>query len=52
MRNGSEPALDYCEDHGIDDPRQVIAFCLCGADDLLTGDYQKMMDATAEPQDD
>jgi hypothetical protein len=46
-----KPALDYCEDHGIDDPRQVIAFCLCGADDLLSGDYQKMMDATAEPQD-
>jgi MoxR-like ATPase len=46
-----KPALDYCEDHDIDDPREVIAFCLCGADDLLTGDYQKMMDATAEPQD-
>jgi hypothetical protein len=45
------PALDYCEDHDIDDPREVIAFCLCGADDLLTGDYQKMMDATAAPQE-
>jgi hypothetical protein len=41
------PALDYCEDNGIDDPRKVIAFCLCGADDLLTGEYQKMMAATS-----
>lgn len=44
-----KPALDYCEQHGIDDPRQVIAFCLTGADDLLTGEYQKMMDATSKP---
>jgi len=44
------PALDYCEQRGIDDPRKVIAFCLCGGDDLLTGEYQKMMDATAAPQ--
>ena len=45
-----KPALDYCEEHGIDDPRRVIAICLTGADDLLSGEYQKMMDATAAPQ--
>jgi energy-coupling factor transporter ATP-binding protein EcfA2 len=44
-----KPALDYCLDRGIDDPRRIIAFCLTGADDLLTGEYQKMMDATSAP---
>lgn len=44
------PALDYCETHGIDDPRQVISICLCGADDLLTGEFQRVMDATAAPK--
>jgi len=46
------PALDYCEENGIDDPRKVIAFCLCGADDLLTGEYQKMMEATSRRPED
>lgn len=39
--------LDYCEQRDITDPREIIAFCLCGGDDLLTGEYQKMMDATS-----
>lgn len=40
------PALDYCETNGIDDPREVISICLCGQDELLTGEYQAMMAAT------
>ena len=43
------PALDYCEQRGIDDPRQVISICLCGAEGLLDGSFQAMMDATAAP---
>jgi len=42
------PTLDYCEDHGITDPRQVIAICLCGREMLLTGEYQRMMADTSE----
>jgi len=42
------PTLDYCEDHGISDPRQVIALCLCGREMLVTGEYQKMLADTAE----
>lgn len=41
------PAVDYCLEHGIDDPRRIIAFCLCGGDDLLDGSYQKMVDETS-----
>jgi hypothetical protein len=41
-----DPALDYCDAHSITDPRQVIAIALCGGDDLLTGEYQKMLDDT------
>jgi hypothetical protein len=48
--DGSEkwiaPTLDYCDEHGITDPRQVIAIALCGGDDLLTGEYQAMLDET------
>jgi AAA domain (dynein-related subfamily) len=40
------PTLDYCDSHDITDPRQVIAIALCGGDDLLTGEYQKMLDET------
>lgn len=40
------PALDYCEVKGITDPRRCIAICLCGREKLLTGVYQKMMEAT------
>lgn len=40
------PTLDYAEERGITDPRQIIALCLCGADMWLTGEYAKMMEAT------
>ena len=42
-----KPALDYCDDHDITDPRQVIALCLCGGDELVTGEYQKMLADTS-----
>jgi hypothetical protein len=42
------PALDYCEGQDITDPRTAIAICLCGREQLLTGDYQKMMEDTSE----
>lgn len=44
------PTLDYCEDHGITDPRQVISLCLCGGESWLTGEYAKMLDETSEPE--
>lgn len=47
----AEPALDYCESHGIVDVREMISICLCGADGLMDGSYQKMMDETGTPQD-
>jgi hypothetical protein len=47
-----KPALDFCEANGIDDPREVIAHCLCGGDGLLDGSYQADMAATAEPKSD
>lgn len=45
------PTLDYAEEHGINDPRQISALCLCGRDDWLTGEFQTMMDATSDPGD-
>lgn len=42
-----KPTLDYCDEHGITDPRQVIALCLCGRDELITGEYQTMLAETA-----
>lgn len=42
-----KPALDYCEEHDINDPRSVISICLVGGDDLLSGAYQEMMAETA-----
>jgi MoxR-like ATPase len=47
----AEPALDYCESHGVSDVREMISICLCGADGLLDGSYQKMMDETGTPRD-
>jgi hypothetical protein len=47
----AEPALDYCESHGIVDVREMISICLCGANGLMDGSYQKMMDETGTPQD-
>lgn len=43
-----EPALDYCDVQGISDPRMVTAICLCGRDELITGEYQKMLAETGE----
>lgn len=40
------PTLDYAEKHGITDPRRVISICLCGRNQLLTGEYQKRLDRT------
>lgn len=42
------PTLDWCDKMDITDPRQVITTCLCGRDDLITGDYQKMLEETSE----
>lgn len=44
------PTLDYCDDHGITDPRRVISLCLCGGAAWLTGEYAKMLDETSEPE--
>ena len=43
------PTLDYCEEHNITDPRAVIAHCLTGADDWLTGQYVADLKATSQP---
>lgn len=43
-----EPTLDWCDGQDITDPRQVITICLCGRDDLITGDYQAMLKETSE----
>lgn len=45
------PALDFCDKHGITDPRRVISTCLLGADELLTGEYQADAEATMVPND-
>jgi hypothetical protein len=44
------PAYDYCEKNGIEDVRAMISLCLCGADGLLDGSFQAMMDETGMPQ--
>lgn len=41
-----KPTLDYCEDHGITDPRQVISLCLCGREGWLDGSYAAMLEET------
>lgn len=48
-RKWATPALNYCEENKIYDPREVIAICMVGAEKLLTGEYQRMLDATREP---
>jgi AAA domain (dynein-related subfamily) len=40
------PTLDYCEDNGITDPREVISHCLAGAEDWLNGQYVADLKAT------
>jgi len=47
----AEPALDYCESHGITDVREMISICLCGAEGLLDGSFQKEMDETGTPHE-
>lgn len=46
-----EPTLDYCEENNITDPRRVTAICLCGRDMLISGEYQKLLSATAKPRE-
>lgn len=41
-----KPTLDYCEDHNITDPRQVISLALCGRDGWLDGTYAAMLEET------
>lgn len=42
-----KPALDWCVDEEkTNDPRRIIAVCLCGGDKLLTGEYQEYLRAT------
>jgi ATPase family associated with various cellular activities (AAA) len=41
-----KPTLDYCEDHSITDPRQVISLALCGRDAWLDGSYAEMLAET------
>lgn len=45
-----EPTLDWCDRKQITDPRNVTAICLCGRDELLTGEYQKMLEDTESPE--
>lgn len=42
------PVLDLADELVLTDPREVIAHCLCGQDDLLNGKYQEMLKETAE----
>jgi hypothetical protein len=45
-----KPTLQWCKEVDNFDPRYVIAVCLNGGDDLLTGDYQQDLRATAQPK--
>lgn len=46
------PALDYCVDfEKTSDPRRIISVCLSGRDQLLSGEYQEWLKATAMPDD-
>jgi AAA domain (dynein-related subfamily) len=42
----TKPTLDFCEKRGITDPRRVTAIALCGREMLLSGEYQRMLEAT------
>lgn len=44
------PAIDYCEEMGINDPRSAAAICLCGRDELLSGKYQQVMKQTTRKE--
>lgn len=42
-----EPALTFCYDsYQITDPRKIVPICLCGKDQLITGEYQKHLEVT------
>lgn len=41
-----DPTLDYCDTHKITDPRRVISICLTGREDLVSGKFQEMLEAT------
>lgn len=42
-----EPTLKFCFDkRGITDPRMLKRVCLCGKDRLITGEYQRDLEAT------
>lgn len=43
-----EATLDYTEGKQITDPRRVISICMCGRDALVSGEYQRMLDATSQ----
>lgn len=38
-----KPVLEYAEEFKLHDPRKLIAICLCGRDDLLSGRYQEKL---------
>jgi hypothetical protein len=47
-----KPTLQWCEEVDNYDPRYVIAVCLTGGDDLLTGEYIADLRATMPHDDD
>jgi hypothetical protein len=47
-----KPTLEWVKEVDNRDPRYVIAVCLTGGDDLVTGEYQADMRSTARPQGD
>lgn len=50
-REWIEPTLTFAFDKlELTDPRAVIPICLCGRDSLISGDYQKWVVKTMEPE--
>lgn len=43
------PTLDFADEMGIEDVREVQSICLCGREMLLTGEWQDVMRATSAP---
>lgn len=47
-----DPALAWClDEEKTSDPRRVIAVCMSGRDDLLTGQYQEALGKTIAPKE-
>src|SRR5215831_615128 len=44
-----KPALDYCEEMKITDPRKVGSLCITGGDGWLTGERRELLAVTARP---